>query len=156
MPEIFHTASAEETEQLGYRLAECFKTDPELPPFLALYGGLGVGKTVFVRGFTAAIAPGVPVRSPTFALVHEYPAVPRPVFHFDLYRIKDEDDLISIGFYDYFHRNGIILTEWSENIPDCLPDTYLEVTLEKDNPDDPDSRKITVRYIKNGIEEAPR
>ncbi len=146
MPEIYHTASAEETEQLGYRLAEQVK-DRKLPPFLALYGGLGVGKTAFVRGFTAAIAPGAPVRSPTFALVHEYPAVPRPVFHFDLYRIGGEDDLISIGFDDYLHRNGIILTEWSENIPDFLPDSYLEVTLEKDDPHDPDSRKITVREI---------
>ena len=147
MPEIFYTASAEETERLGRRLAERIKSDRNLPPFIALYGGLGVGKTVFVRGFASAIAPGVPVRSPTFALVHEYPALPRPIFHFDLYRIQSEDDLISIGFYDYLRRNGIILIEWSENIPDCLPDSYLEVSLEKDDPANPDSRKITVRQI---------
>ena len=156
MPEIFHTGSAEETERLGCRLAEQIKADPNLPPFIALYGGLGVGKTVFVRGFASAIAPGVPVRSPTFALVHEYPAVPRPIFHFDLYRIQSEDDLISIGFYDYLRQNGIILIEWSENIPDCLPDSYLEVTLEKDDPGNPDSRKITIRQVRNPGKEAPR
>ena len=147
MPEIFYTCSTEETERIGRLLAERINSDRDLPPFIALYGGLGVGKTVFVRGFASAIAPGVPVRSPTFALVHEYPAVPRPIFHFDLYRIQSEDDLISIGFYDYFHRNGIILIEWSENIPDCLPDSYLEVTIEKNDSANPESRKITVRQV---------
>lgn len=116
-------------------------------PFIALYGDLGVGKTAFVRGFASVIAPGVTVRSPTFALVNEYKAKPRPLFHFDMYRISNEDDLLSIGFYDYLDRPGICLVEWSENIPYALPDDYVRVALCKDDADKPDSRTLTIEQI---------
>ena len=141
------TAGAEETEQLGAELAKQMIQDSNLPHFVALYGDLGVGKTAFVRGFTSIIAPRAGVRSPTFALVNEYRAKPLSVFHFDMYRIADEDDLVSIGFYDYLDRPGICLVEWSENIPDSLPDDYIRVTIEKDNSDQPNSRKITAERI---------
>ena len=141
------TSSAEETEEIGAELASAMLADPSLPPFVALYGDLGVGKTAFVRGFTSFVAPRAGVRSPTFALVHEYRAKPLSVFHFDMYRIADEDDLVSIGFYDYLDRPGICLVEWSENIPDSLPDDYIRVTIEKDDPDQPNSRKITAEQI---------
>ena len=141
------TMCAEETEQLGADLAKQFVQDSSLPRFVALYGDLGVGKTAFVRGFTSFIAPRAGVRSPTFALVNEYRAKPLSVFHFDMYRIVDEDDLVSIGFYDYLDRPGICLVEWSENIPDSLPDDYIRVTIEKDDPDQPNSRKITAERI---------
>ena len=139
-----NTASAAETEAVGAALAKQMQTDQTLPRFLALYGDLGVGKTAFVRGFASVIAPQSVVRSPTFALVNEYRAKPLSLFHFDMYRIVDEDDLYSIGFYDYLDRNGICLVEWSENIPYALPDSYLSVTIEKNNPEVPDSRMITV------------
>ena len=141
------TSCAEETEQLGAKLAKMICRDNALPFFVALYGDLGVGKTAFVRGFTSEIAPGACVRSPTFALVNEYRAKPLSVFHFDMYRITDEDDLVSIGFYDYLDRRGICLVEWSENIPYALPEAYLRVTIEKDNPDAPNSRRITAQLI---------
>ena len=141
------TARTEQTEALGASLAKSMLDDPALPPFVALYGDLGTGKTAFVRGFVSVISPLSAVRSPTFALVNEYPASPRPVFHFDMYRITGEDDLYSIGFYDYLDRNGICMVEWSENIPFALPDHYLRVTLEKDNPENPDSRRITLEKI---------
>ena len=139
-----NTASAAETEAVGAALAKQMQNDHTLPRFLALYGDLGVGKTAFVRGFASVIAPQSVVRSPTFALVNEYRAKPLSLFHFDMYRIVDEDDLYSIGFYDYLDRNGICLVEWSENIPYALPDSYLSVTIEKNNPEVPDSRLITV------------
>lgn len=141
------TSSAEETEAVGADLAKRMEQDPSLPPFVALYGDLGVGKTAFVRGFTSVIAPQALVRSPTFALVNEYRAAPRPVFHFDLYRIADEDDLVSIGFFDYLDRPGICLTEWSEKIPYALPDRYLRVTIRKDDPAVPESREIQIESI---------
>ena len=145
------TASAEETEQLGADLAKQMIQDNDLPHFVALYGDLGVGKTAFVRGFTSMIAPRAGVRSPTFALVNEYRAKPLSVFHFDMYRIADEDDLVSIGFYDYLDRPGICLVEWSENIPESLPDDYIRVTIEKDDPDQPNSRKIIAERIGDAI-----
>ena len=138
------TQNAGETEACGADLANKMLDDPGIPPFIALYGDLGVGKTAFVRGFASVIAPGVTVRSPTFALVNEYRAKPRPLFHFDMYRITGEDDLLSVGFYDYLDRPGICLVEWSENIPYALPDDYVRVELKKDDPDKPDSRSLTV------------
>ena len=128
--------SSEETESLGRALAERLLSDDTLPPFIALYGDLGVGKTAFARGVASVISPASKVRSPTFALVNEYPAkvgTPRfsAVFHFDLYRITSEDELDSIGFWDYTLRRGLILTEWSENIEDLLPEDYIRLNIKK-------------------------
>lgn len=141
------THSMEETEACGAELAKQMLTDASLPPFIALFGDLGVGKTAFVRGFTSVIAPGRAVRSPTFALVNEYRASPRSVFHFDMYRITSEDDLFSIGFYDYLERPGICLVEWSENITESLPEHYLRVEISKNDPAAPECRRITLEQI---------
>ena len=146
-PQTLYTSNAIETEEVGKNLAEKMQKDPSLPPFVALYGDLGVGKTAFVRGFASVISPTSTVRSPTFALVNEYRAKPRALFHFDMYRIDSEDDLYSIGFYDYLDRNGICLVEWSEKIPFALPDSYLRVTIEKDDPSNPDHRQITLESV---------
>ena len=139
------TSGAEETERLGADLAKQIRSGISLPFFVALYGDLGVGKTAFVRGFTSEIAPGACVRSPTFAVVNEYRAKPLSVFHFDMYRITDEDELYAIGFYDYADRGGICMTEWSENIPYALPEQYLRVCLEKT--DIVDQRRIVIELI---------
>lgn len=145
------TASPEATEAVGAALAAALRDDTALPRFVALYGDLGVGKTAFVRGFTAEISPEARVKSPTFALVHEYPARPASVFHFDMYRITDDDELYSIGFYDYFRREGYMLVEWSENIPFALPDRYLRVDISK-LPQNPDERRITIQIKQNDKE----
>ena len=146
-PQVLYTSNAIETEEVGKNLATEMLNDPTLPPFIALYGDLGVGKTAFVRGFASVIAPNSTVRSPTFALVNEYRAKPRALFHFDMYRIDSEDDLYSIGFYDYLDRNGICLVEWSEKIPFALPDSYLRITIEKDDLSNPDHRQITLESV---------
>ena len=132
-----------ETEAAGAALAQQMCEDPALPPFVALYGDLGVGKTAFIRGFASVIAPTSAVRSPTFALVNEYRAKPRSLFHFDMYRIEDEDDLYSIGFYDYPDRGGICLTEWSENILDSIPKGAYRVKIER-SPLGENERIITI------------
>ena len=137
------TDSVSQTESLGAILAEQMLGDASLPPFIALYGDLGVGKTAFVRGFTSRISPATAVRSPTFALVNEYRAKPRSVFHFDMYRITDEDDLFSIGYYDYLNRPGICLVEWSENVPYAIPELYIRVSIKKNDPSHPDQRLLT-------------
>ena len=139
------TNTAEDTEKIGRELAQIMLKDPAMPRFIALEGDLGVGKTVFVRGFVSAIVPGAAVRSPTFALVNEYKnrETKKVVYHFDVYRITSEDDLYSIGFYDYID-NGICLVEWSENIEYALPDERFTVSIEKCSTDEPDKRKITL------------
>jgi tRNA threonylcarbamoyladenosine biosynthesis protein TsaE len=144
---MLNTFSPAETEAAGASLARQMQENDTLPPFIALYGDLGVGKTAFIRGFVSQISPAATVRSPTFALVNEYRAMPRSVFHFDMYRIEDEDDLYSIGFYDYLDRNGICLVEWSEKIPYALPEDYIRVTIEKNDAQNPNCRKITVESV---------
>ena len=146
-PTLLSTHTPEQTEQVGRELALQFLSGASLPPFVALYGDLGVGKTAFVRGFTSVISPRSRVKSPTFALVHEYKGDRLTVFHFDMYRIESEDELDSIGFYDYWNRSGICLIEWSENIGYALPDEYVKVEIRKDSLTDPDSRQITLSAI---------
>ena len=145
---VHTTASVDETEQIGRALAEELLSRAELPRFVALYGDLGVGKTALVRGFTSAIAPRARVKSPTFALVNEYRGDTLSVFHFDMYRIEDEDSLYSIGFYDYLDRRGVCLVEWSEKIPFALPPRYLRAEIVKSDPEGaPDRRQITVTLV---------
>lgn len=139
------TNSPEETENVGLELAKMLENDLSLPSFVALYGDLGVGKTAFVRGFARVFSPNALVRSPTFALVNEYPSKSgRRVFHFDMYRITDEDDLYSIGYYDYLNDGSICLVEWSENIPYAIPDEHIKVEITKTNLDKPDERCIKI------------
>ncbi len=145
--ECIHTQSTQETEQFGATVAKRLLKDDTLPRFLALYGDLGVGKTAFVRGFVSVLSPASLVRSPTFALVNEYRGGKYPLFHFDMYRIDSEDDLLSIGFYDYLDRNGICLVEWSEKIPYAMPEEFLRITIQKDKPDEPESRTITLEEV---------
>ena len=138
------TTTPDETEGGGAELARAM-TEGKLPRFVALEGDLGVGKTVLVRGFASVVAPGAAVRSPTFALVNEYKnrETGMAVYHFDVYRIVDEDDLYSTGFYDYIDK-GICLVEWSENIRYAFPKDYITVRIEKNDPENPESRLITV------------
>ena len=142
--EIF-TESTEQTEEFGAALAKSMAELPDIPRYIALRGDLGVGKTAFVRGFCTVAAPGSAVRSPTFALVNEYRA-PLPVFHFDMYRICDEDDLYSIGYDDYL-EHGICIVEWSEKIPFALPHAYLRLTIEKISGAPADRRRLLLESV---------
>ena len=139
--------SVQDTEEIGRLTALSLIADRQAPRFVALYGDLGVGKTAFIRGFTSVVSPAARVKSPTFALVNEYKGSPLSIFHFDMYRITDEDELWSIGFYDYLDRNGICLVEWSENIPFALPESYLKVEIAKVSVDRPDERAITLTPV---------
>lgn len=144
------TDSTEKTEAVGRYLAEAIVSDHSLPRFVAMYGDLGVGKTSFVRGFCSEICQNSIVKSPTFALVNEYKC-PSPVgsikrvYHFDMYRISDEDDLYSIGFYDYLRPDAVCIAEWCEMIPYALPDHYVKVEIEK--ADLGDKRNIAISVI---------
>ena len=141
------TLSPTETEEIGKNLAEMILGDASLPRFVALYGDLGVGKTAFVRGFTSAVAPNASVKSPTFTLVNEYKGGKIPVFHFDMYRIQDEDSLYSIGFYDYLDR-GICMTEWTENIEFALPEEFIKVTIIKNSMENTESRSVSAELVR--------
>lgn len=138
MENKYITENARETELIGAKIAEMLEKDS----FIALYGDMGAGKTVFVRGVVEKLIPDAVklVHSPTFALVNEYIGDGVKIYHFDMYRIADEDELYAIGFDDYF-GGGIIITEWSENIPDSIPSDAIRITIK---PLDENRREITV------------
>lgn len=119
-----HTLSEAETEQAGEELGR------RLGPgaVVALFGDLGVGKTAFVRGLVRATGYDGRVTSPTFSIVNEYYGN-IPVFHFDMYRLRDEDDLYDLGWEDYLSRGGICAVEWSERVKGALPNHSIYVTL---------------------------
>jgi tRNA threonylcarbamoyladenosine biosynthesis protein TsaE len=139
---IVYTTCAAETEQCGAELANLFLQDATLPRFVALFGDLGVGKTAFVRGMASTICPGASVKSPTYTIVNEYRKPEGELFHFDVYRIEDDDDLYSMGFYDYL-KKGICVCEWSENIPYAIPENAYRVIIER-VPESTEYRKITI------------
>ncbi len=125
----FITNSAEETEQLGERIASKLKgTD-----VIALFGGLGMGKTALTRGLARGLGADDVVSSPTFALVNEYSGRV-PVYHFDMYRVTSWDDLYSTGFFDYLDT-GVLVIEWSENIEGALPENALRITISRGESD---------------------
>ena len=122
LPTVCLSDSEAQTQALGAQLAE------QLQPgdVLALYGGLGMGKTAFVRGIAAGLGLRAEVSSPTFALVHDYGGKP-PLIHFDMYRVSGWDDLYSTGFFDYLEAGAILVIEWSENIEAALPDNAVRI-----------------------------
>lgn len=138
----FFTNSDVETERVGALLAKALERDGVRRAFIALRGEMGVGKTAFTRGFASHF--GIKgVKSPTYTVVNEYAARAR-VYHFDMYRITDGDDLYSIGYDDYVDSEGYCVAEWSENIEDFLPDDAIFVTISRENGDT--GRIIEVAY----------
>ncbi len=141
------TENTEETEEVGKALARTLAGEGNFA-FVAMYGDLGVGKTAFVRGFCSVFGTAR-VKSPTFSIVNEYHFDKSSVFHFDMYRITDDEDLYSTGFYEYFTRDGYMLCEWCENIPFAIPEDAVILKIEKLSAHEPERRKISIeRKIK--------
>lgn len=118
------THSAAETEAVGAALA----TELKGGQVVALFGGMGMGKTAFVRGVAAGLNLSAEVSSPTFAIVHDYGGTP-PLVHFDMYRISGWEDLLTTGYYDYLDMGAILVVEWSENIEAALPDDAIRLRI---------------------------
>ena len=136
---IFLTHTPGETEAVGEALAR------KLLPgdVVAFRGDLGAGKTAFTRGIARGLGITGPVTSPTYTLVNEYPEGRLPLFHFDLYRLNDSDELFELGWEDYLSRGGVCAVEWSEHVCDALEDPIV-VTIERE-PDRDELRRITVK-----------
>ena len=132
---IYHSSDVKETESAGAELAKKLGSRG----FVALYGDLGVGKTAFVRGAASVLCPGAEVCSPTYAIVNRY-AGNIPVYHFDLYRITDEDDLYSTGFFDMTEEDAIFFCEWCEKCPEAIPDHAIKVYISREG----DGRRIEI------------
>lgn len=134
------TRSPEETFALAERIAE--KAQPG--QIYTLDGDLGVGKTVFAQGIAAGLGITEPVASPTFTIVQEYTSGRMPLYHFDVYRIEEPEEMDEIGYEDYFYGSCICLVEWAHLVPEILPEDVIRITIEKDPSEGFDYRKITI------------
>lgn len=99
----------------------------------AFYGKMGAGKTTFIKAVCEALGVEDAINSPTFAIVNEYvDGRGEPIYHFDFYRIKKEQEALDIGFEDYVYSGNVCFMEWPELIENLLPDDAVKVTIEEE------------------------
>ena len=127
---FYRVTSDTETEQIGKNLAEMLTKLGIKRAYIAMRGEMGVGKTVFTRGFVSHFG-RANVKSPTYTIVNEYKAGGVNIYHFDLYRISDGDDLESIGYHEYVESDAYSIVEWSERVPEYIPADAITVTISR-------------------------
>lgn len=132
--------SAKDTFEAGKRLGASAKAGQ----VFSLIGDLGVGKTVFTQGFAEGLGITEPISSPTFTIIQEYESGRLPLYHFDVYRIADPEEMYEVGFDDYIEGDGVCLIEWANLISDILPKQLIRICIEKDVTKGFDYREITI------------
>lgn len=140
---VIESYSPEDTGKLGRMLGENAKPGE----VYTLIGDLGVGKTVLTQGIADGLGITEAICSPTFTIVQVYEEGRIPFYHFDVYRIGDIEEMDEIGYEDYFYGDGLCMIEWANLIEEILPDTYKEITIEKDLEKGFDYRKITIKEV---------
>ena len=140
MAKIIETNSEQQTYDLGVRIGQKARAGD----VFTLVGDLGVGKTVFTKGLAWGLGIEEPVNSPTFTIVQIYEEGRLPLYHFDVYRIGDVEELEEIGYEDYIYGEGVSLIEWANLISEILPEHYTEIKIEKDLEKGFDFRRITI------------
>ncbi|MBR6158593.1 MAG: tRNA (adenosine(37)-N6)-threonylcarbamoyltransferase complex ATPase subunit type 1 TsaE [Lachnospiraceae bacterium] len=141
MDRVIETNGAEETYALGKELGE----QAAAGAVFTLNGDLGVGKTVFAQGFAEGLGITEAVNSPTFTILQVYEEGRLPLYHFDVYRIEDPEEMYEVGFDDYLYGQGVCLIEWAEQVAELLPQKRTDITIEKDLAKDFSYRKISIR-----------
>ncbi len=137
---IYETNNAEET----FALAEELGARAKAGEIYTLEGDLGTGKTVFAQGFAHGLGIEEAVNSPTFTIVQSYDDGRLPLYHFDVYRIGDIEEMDEIGYEDCFYGNGVSLVEWAGLISELIPQEAIAIEIEKDPARGDDYRKITI------------
>lgn len=138
--QIFESNSREDTAEIAYQMAQ----NAQAGRVYALIGDLGVGKTVFTKGFAEGLGIEEPVSSPTFTILQIYEEGRLPLYHFDVYRIEEPEEMEEVGFDEYVYGDGVCLIEWAGKIEEILPEETIWVLIEKDLEKGLDYRKITV------------
>lgn len=136
------THSFEETVEAGLKLGKVLKAGD----VIWLSGDLGTGKTALTNGIAKALGIDAYITSPTFNLVNEYEGR-LPLYHFDVYRIVDSEEMFDIGFDEYLNNGGVTVIEWGEQISEILPTDIIRVTIEKNLQKGLDVREITIEFI---------
>jgi tRNA threonylcarbamoyladenosine biosynthesis protein TsaE len=142
------THSVTDTAEYGVKFAKTLSNGN----FVAFYGGLGVGKTAFITGLANEIVPTAYVHSPTYSILNLYvnESDGRKIYHYDMYRISDENDLYGVGFYET-DSDAIVLIEWSENIEFALPCVYFKITIGRTESADDNLRSIKIEKVDNSV-----
>ena len=140
---VFESRSEEETFKIGAKLGR----EAKAGDVYTLIGDLGVGKTVFTKGIGAGLGILEDINSPTFTIIQEYEEGRIPLYHFDVYRIGDVEEMFELGFEDYFYGKGLTLIEWANLIEEILPAKRKEITIEKNLDLGFDYRKITIKEV---------
>ena len=130
------------SEKDTFLIGKQFGTQAKAGDIYLLHGDLGVGKTVFTKGFAEGLGIKEPITSPTFTLIQEYMEGRLPFYHFDVYRLEDTDEFYAIGGDEYFQA-GICIIEWGEKIEELLPESYLKISFSRDF-EDSDIRILTM------------
>lgn len=138
----FRTDSADDTAELGRKLGSMLQRGDNV----CLIGDLGSGKTAFTGGLAKGLGISGYITSPTFTIVNEYEGR-LPLYHFDVYRISDVDEMLDTGYYEYIDGDGVTVIEWADLIKEILPSERIEVHIEKNDQVRSDSRTITIRFI---------
>ncbi|GHU53972.1 tRNA (adenosine(37)-N6)-threonylcarbamoyltransferase complex ATPase subunit type 1 TsaE [Clostridia bacterium] len=116
------------SEKETYEFAKNMAKNAKAGQVYCLSGGLGAGKTVFAKGFAAGLGIDVPVTSPTFTIINEYIGE-LPLYHFDVWRVTDPDEMYYTGFEDYFYGGGVCLVEWAELVRVVIPDFAIWIKI---------------------------
>lgn len=124
---IFESMNEKETFQFAKKLAR----EAKIGDIYLLEGNLGVGKTVFAKGFAEGLGVNDPITSPTFTIIQEYEEGRIPFYHFDVYRIADVEEMYELGYESYFFGEGVCLIEWASRIEDILPKDCHVIRIEK-------------------------
>ena len=133
-----------------FELAKKLGQESKAGDVVCLIGDLGVGKTLFSQGFAKGLGIEEYVNSPTFTIVQEYEGTDDrklTLYHFDVYRIEDSEEMEEVGFTDMIYGDGVSLIEWADMISDILPERYTRVTIEKNLEKGFDYRRITITKI---------
>lgn len=143
---VLDTWNAKETFELGKKLGELASKGE----IYCLEGDLGVGKTIFTQGFAKGLKIIDTVNSPTFTILQIYEEGRLPLYHFDVYRIGDPEEMYEIGYEDYFFGEGVCLIEWPSLIEELLPKDVFHIQIEKNLEKGMDYREIelTIREDK--------
>ncbi|MGN0106864.1 MAG: tRNA (adenosine(37)-N6)-threonylcarbamoyltransferase complex ATPase subunit type 1 TsaE [Hominilimicola sp.] len=134
--------SYEETQKIATDFAKTMKAGD----VLCMYGDLGVGKTAFVQGLAKGLEIDEPITSPTFTIVNEYSGT-LPLYHFDVYRIADSDEMYEIGYEEYVYGDGVSVIEWPQLIDDILPEKRYDIEIAKDYDKGENYRTIEIKEV---------
>lgn len=137
---VINSFCAKDTYELGEKIGQMAK--PGM--VISLTGDLGVGKTVFTQGLAKGLGIEEPVNSPTFTIVQVYEEGRLPLYHFDVYRIGDIEEMDEIGYEDYVYGEGVSLIEWANLIEEILPEHFTEIKIEKNLEKGFDYRRISI------------